>query len=128
MRICIPTHGDEGLTAAVAGHLGRAPFLTVVDTDSGEVAVLENAPHGNGHCHPTAVIEGRGVDAILCSGVGRRAVAALEGAGVRVLVTQAQRVDEAVEALRRGAVRVLGASEACGGHHEGGGHCHHHEG
>ena len=53
-------------------------------------------------------------------------MAALEGAGIRVLVTQAQRVDEAVEALRSGAVRVLGVSEACGGHHgEGGGHCRH---
>ena len=102
MKICIPTHTDEGLEAAVAGHLGRAPFLTLVDTDSGEVAVLQNAPHGEGHCHPTGPLEGRGVDAILCSGVGRRAVAALEGAGIRVLVTQAQRVDEAVEALRTG--------------------------
>ena len=126
MKICIPTHGDEGLEAAVAGHWGRAPFLTLVDTESGEVAVLANAPHGEGHCHPTGPLEGRGVEAILCSGVGRRAVAALEEAGIRVLVTQAQRVDEAVEALRTGAVRVLGVGEACGGHHgEGGGHCRH---
>jgi predicted Fe-Mo cluster-binding NifX family protein len=126
MRICIPTHTDEGMVAAVAGHLGRAPFLTLVDTESGEVAVLANAPHGEGHCHPTGPLEGRGVEAILCSGVGRRAVAALEGAGIRVLVTQAQRVDEAVEALRNGAVRLLAVSEACGGHHgEAGGHCNH---
>jgi predicted Fe-Mo cluster-binding NifX family protein len=126
MRICIPTHGDEGLSASVAGHWGRAPFLTLVDTESGEVAVLANAPHGEGHCRPTGAIEGRGVEAILCSGVGRRAVAALESAGIRVLVTQAQRVDEAVEALRQGAARLLGASEACGGHHgHGGGSCHH---
>ena len=81
MRICIPTHTDEGLAAAVAGHLGRAPFLTLVDTDSGEVAVLPNSPHGEGHCHPTGSLEGRGVEAILCSGVGRRAVAALERRG-----------------------------------------------
>lgn len=126
MKICIPTHGDEGLEAAVAGHWGRAPFLTLVDTESGEVAVLANAPHGEGHCHPTAPLEGRGVEAILCSGVGRRAVAALGEAGIRVLVTQAQRVAEAVEALRNGAVHALGADEACGGHHgEGGGHCRH---
>jgi predicted Fe-Mo cluster-binding NifX family protein len=126
MRICIPTQGDEGLEAAVAGHLGRAPFLTLVDTESGDVAVLANAAHGEGHCHPTEPLEGRGVEAILCSGVGRRAVAALEGAGIRVLLTQAQRVDQAVEALRSGAVRVLGVSEACGGHHgEGDGHCEH---
>lgn len=126
MKICIPTHGDEGLEAAVAGHWGRAAFLTLVDTETGRVAVLANAPHGEGHCHPTGPLEGRGVEAVLCSGVGRRAVAALEDAGIRVLVTQAQRVDEAVEALRNGAVRQLGADEACGGHHgEAGGQCHH---
>ena len=45
---------------------------------------------------------------------------------LRVLVTQAQRVDEAVEALRTGALRVLGVSEACGGRHgENGGPCRH---
>jgi len=126
MRICIPTDGDEGLEAAVAGHWGRAPYLTLVDTESGEVSILANAPHGEGHCHPTGPLEGRGVEAILCSGVGRRAVAALEAAGIRVLVTRADRVDAAVEALRTGAVRVLELNEACGGHHgEGGGHCRH---
>jgi predicted Fe-Mo cluster-binding NifX family protein len=126
MRICIPTHGHEGLKAEVAGHLGRAPFLTLVDTESGEVAVLANAPHGEGHCHPAGPLEGRGVDAILCSGAGRRALAALEEAGIRVLLTQAQRVDEAVEALRSGAVRALGASDACAGHHgESHEHCRH---
>jgi predicted Fe-Mo cluster-binding NifX family protein len=126
MRICIPTSGGEGLRAEVAGHLGRAPFLTLVDTDSGELAVIQNAPHGEGHCHPTGPLEGRGVEAVLCSGVGRRAMAAFEGAGIRVLVTQAQRVDEAVEALRNGAVRTLGVSEACGGHHgENDEHCRH---
>ena len=81
MRICIPTHGDEGLRAEVAGHLGRAPFLTLIDTESGELAVIPNAPHQDGHCHPTASLEGRGVEAIVCSGVGRRAVAAIETAG-----------------------------------------------
>jgi predicted Fe-Mo cluster-binding NifX family protein len=125
MRICIPTHGDEGLEAAVAGHLGRAPFLTLVDTESGEVAVLPNAPHGEGHCHPTDPLEGREVQAVLCSGVGRRAVASLAGAGIQVLVTDARRVDEAIAAFRRGALRALGVNEACAGHHgEPGGHCH----
>jgi predicted Fe-Mo cluster-binding NifX family protein len=64
MKICIPTHGDEGLEAAVAGHWGRAPFFTLVDA--------------------------------------------------------------AVEALRRGAVRILGVGESCSGHHgEVGGRCRH---
>jgi len=123
MRVCIPTDGDEGLEAAVAGHLGRAPFLTLVDTESGEVAVLANAPHAEGQCHPTRPLEGRGVEAVLCSGAGRRAVVALEQAGIQVLMTGARRVDEAVHALRAGSVRRLGVSEACAGHAGGG--CRH---
>jgi predicted Fe-Mo cluster-binding NifX family protein len=124
MKICIPSETNEGLAAEVAGHLGRAPFLTLVDVETGEVSVLRNAPHGDGHCDPVAPLEGHGVHAILCTGVGRRAVAALEGAGIRVLVTAAERVSQAVEDLRHGAVRVLSVNEACGGH--AGGSCSHH--
>jgi len=35
MRICIPTERDEGRATAVAGPLGSAPFLTLVDTVTG---------------------------------------------------------------------------------------------
>ncbi|MFN8090942.1 MAG: NifB/NifX family molybdenum-iron cluster-binding protein [Vicinamibacteria bacterium] len=126
MRICIPTDDERGLAGAVAGHFGRAPFLTLVDVDSGEVAVVANRPHGEGHCNPVAAIAGHGVGAVLCAGAGRRAVAALEHAGIRVLVTGASRVEEAVGELRRGAARSLSVDEACGGHHgEHDGGCRH---
>ena len=75
--------------------------------------------------HLRSVAEGQR-QALDC--VGRGAVVALERAGIKVLVTQAQRVDEAVEALRSGAVRALSAGEAClglGHHGESGGHCKH---
>jgi predicted Fe-Mo cluster-binding NifX family protein len=126
MRICIPTHGDEGLGAEVAGHLGRAPFLTLVDTESGELAVIQNAPHRAGRCQPTAPLEGRGVEAVVCSGVGRRAMATLETAGIRVLTTHAARVAEVLESLRNGSVREMSALEACAGHagHTDRGGCH----
>jgi predicted Fe-Mo cluster-binding NifX family protein len=117
MRICIPSDDDQGLAAPVAGHFGRAPFLTLVDVDSGAVAVVANRPHGEGPCNPVAAVTGQGVSAVLCAGAGRRAVAALEDAGIRVLVTDAARVEDAVARLRAGAVRVLSVSEACGGHH-----------
>lgn len=121
MRICIPTQGNEGLAAAVAGHMGRAPFLTLVDTDSGEVVVLANAPHAAGACRPAEPLLGRGIEAVVCGGAGRGAVGALEAAGIRVLVTAAEWVADAVTAVRRGGLRVLGAEEACGGHHGPGG-------
>lgn len=121
MKICIPTESGDGLAAVVAGHLGRAPFLTLVDTDSGEVMVLANAPHGDRSCSPAQSLAGTGIEAVLCPGAGKRAVATLQAAGIRVLLTGALRVDEAVAAARRGGLRVLDAKEACGGHHGSGG-------
>jgi predicted Fe-Mo cluster-binding NifX family protein len=123
MRICIPTHGDEGLRAELAAHLGRAPFLTLVDTENGELAVIPNAPHRDGRCQPTAPLEDRGVEAVVCSGVGRRAMTTLESAGIRVLVARASRVDEVLESFRVGAVREISADEACAGQHHADG-CH----
>jgi predicted Fe-Mo cluster-binding NifX family protein len=66
---------------------------------------------------------GSGVEAIVCSGVGRRAMATLETAGIRVLVARASRVDEVLESFRVGAVREISAQEACAGHHDRDG-CH----
>lgn len=116
MRICIPTHGDEGLGAAVDAHLGRAPFLTLVDTESGELTVVANAPHRDGQCQPAAPLDGHGVEAVVCSGAGRRAVATLAAAGIRVLTTQAGRVDGVLESFRAGGLRELSPGEACVGH------------
>jgi predicted Fe-Mo cluster-binding NifX family protein len=117
MRICIPSDGEEGLAAAVAGHLGRAPFLTLVDTESGELSVVANDPHGEGCCSPARPLAGTDVEAVVCSGAGKRAVASLQAAGIRVLMTSAVTVQGAVTAARRGALYVLDAKDACGGHH-----------
>lgn len=126
MKICIPTEGDEGLAAAVAGHLGRAPFLTLIDTDSGEVDVRTSAPHGGGSCSPVAALASAAVEALVCQGAGRRAVAALEAAGIQVLLTNALRAEDAAAAAREGRLRVLTARDACGGHQGGAPHgrCH----
>jgi predicted Fe-Mo cluster-binding NifX family protein len=127
MMICIPTQGKEGALAEVAGHYGRAPFLTLVDTDSGTLAVVPNAPHGSGHCRPVAPLEGRRVDAVVCLGLGRRARASLEAAGIRVLTTQASRVDAVLESLRAGGAHEMSDAEGCAGH-DGGEGCRQHRG
>jgi predicted Fe-Mo cluster-binding NifX family protein len=67
------------------GHFGSAPFFTLVDSESGEVEVRknDNAHHGGGGCHPMRQLGSRSVDAVVCRGMGRRAVASLSEAGVQ---------------------------------------------
>lgn len=124
MRLCLPTMDDRGRHARLSDHFGSAPFFTFVDSESGSVDVLANrhAHHAHGTCQPAKGLEGHGVDAVVCLGLGRRALAGLQDAGIQVFVTAAADVDGAVEAFQAGQVATLTPAEACGGGR--GTHCH----
>jgi predicted Fe-Mo cluster-binding NifX family protein len=131
MKICLPTENDAGLLAELSPNLGRAPFLTLIDTDSGAIDVVGNAPHGEHGCAPAEPLAGRDVSAVICLGAGVGAVSQLEALGIQVLMTRATSVREALIAARDGELWRLRASHgACGSHgaaDSGCGGCHHDE-
>ena len=103
MRICIPTVDDRGLDSQPSDHFGSAPYFTVVDTKSGECSSVTNGGHGHGgSCTPLALLGPARVEAVACRGMGHGARAALESAGIQVLVAEGASVSEVVEASRRG--------------------------
>lgn len=117
MRLCIPTTDDRGRQGRLADHFGSAPYFTIVDDHADTVEVIGNthARHQPGHCDAARGLEAHRVDAVLCLGLGRRALAGLEQAGIRVYVTPASDVDGVVEAFREGRMTPLTAETACGG-------------
>jgi len=125
MRICLPTTDDRGLAARLSPHFGSAPCFTLLDTATGEVEVLGNdhAVHEHGHCNPAQGLEGRGLDAVVCRGLGRRALQRLQASGMHVLVTDAFTVADALAELEAGVFRLMQEEDACAGH----GHDHGHE-
>jgi predicted Fe-Mo cluster-binding NifX family protein len=137
MKICVPTADDRGLEAAPYGHVGGAPYYTIADTDTGEVRAVRRGSHGHGHgeCGPGSAIRALDVETVVCSDIGRRAMASLEEAGITVLVSAGRTVGEILAAAREGRLRVLSPDEVCAGHgarHGGGGraqrhHRHHRE-
>jgi predicted Fe-Mo cluster-binding NifX family protein len=115
----------------VYGHFGSAPFFTVVDSESGEVEVTHNtnAHHGPGGCHPMRQFGSRTIDAVVCRGMGRRAVASLREAGVQVLVMDRDAehtVQDVVAAAREERLKPFAEQDACQGHGHGQGHGHRH--
>lgn len=124
MRLCMPTINERGLTARLSPHFGSAPYHTLIESDSGEMSVLlnEHARHEHGRCQPAKGLEGRDVHAVVCRGLGRRALAALNGAGIEVLVTDGWTVAEALDAFREGRLAALSPDAACGGGRHGHGH------
>jgi predicted Fe-Mo cluster-binding NifX family protein len=123
MKICVPTENDKGLDSTVYGHFGSAPFFAVTDTETDHVEVITNRErrHRHGECSPAERIGSRGIEAVVCGGMGKRAFQSLAGAGIDVFLSDAETVREAVSAVRDNKVRRLTAESACGGR----GHQHH---
>lgn len=127
MKLCIPTKDDRGPEAEPFGHFGSAPFFTLVDTDTGEIEVVANTNlhHRHGTCHPLSQLRGRGLDAIVCRGLGRRAFTSLASEGIDVMVASEGNVADILAAFEAGVLRPLTEEEACHGRHEHR-HEHHH--
>jgi predicted Fe-Mo cluster-binding NifX family protein len=117
MRLCLPTTGDGGPATPLSHHFGSAPFFTLVDSETGVRSVIPNAhgEHAPGSCDAARLVAGHRVEAVVCLGLGRRALASLDGAGIPVFVSSAGTVAGAVEAFRAGRLARLGAADACGG-------------
>jgi predicted Fe-Mo cluster-binding NifX family protein len=124
MRLCIPTDSNRGLDAPISGHFGSAPYFTLVESDTGCVEVVSNrhAHHAPGTCEAARSLPAHGVGAVVCLGLGRRALDGLRRIGIEVFVTEAGYAGAAVEAFRSGGVTALSSEEACrGGRHQCGG-------
>ena len=107
MKICIPTTGGKGLEETVSAHFGSAPYFTLVDLESAAVEVIENANqhHNHGQCQPMSSIEGRGVDAVVTGGMGRRAIERLNAGGVKVYHAEGGTVREVIDQFKSGRAR-----------------------
>jgi predicted Fe-Mo cluster-binding NifX family protein len=119
MRVCIPTTEDAGLGSRLSQHFGRSAYFTLVDVETSRIEVLPNArpDHEGGECGgPLELLAGRSVDAVVCRGMGRRALDRLRGLGLPVLRTEAWSVVEAVRELGAGMLSPLTGNET--GHHE----------
>lgn len=117
MKLCVPTLDDAGPEARISQHFGSAPYFAVVDTGSERFELVANAhaQHAHGACNPLSVVMSHHVDAVVCRGLGRGALAKLDAAGVPVFVTDRGAVAEALAEFAAGKLQRLTIDEACGG-------------
>ena len=119
MKVCIPTAGNEGLEATVYNHFGSAPFFVIADSESQDVEILENQNlhHEHGQCSPTHLLDSHTIKAVLCQGMGKRAVMKLQEAGITVYLTGTNTAGQALKDFAENKLLTLDASSACSGHH-----------
>jgi len=117
MKICIPTLGNKGLDDNVGEHFGRVPTYTIINLDTSEVKVVPNISHHmGGQGNPPEIMAREGVDAMVCQGLGRRAIAMFEELGIDVYIGASGTVKDIIEAFKGGKLQKAGVSDACGQH------------
>ena len=130
MKVCIPTMGKRGLDEQVGEHFGRVPTYTIVDTETKEVTVIDNtSEHMGGRGYPPEIIAKTGTQAMLCSGLGRRAIAMFEDLGIMVYVGANGTVMDTLTMFNEGQLQPATDANACKQHafrREDHDHHHHH--
>jgi len=115
MKICIPVQTNEGLKAAVDRHFGSAPYFLIYDSDKEAFEVISNSDehHSHGMCHPLRVLEERSLDAVVCVGMGARAVKKLKQGGLKTYRTKVETAEETIREYREGVLEEITIENAC---------------
>jgi len=117
VKICVPTLGDRGLDEYVSEHFGRAPTFTIVDLKTNEVKVIPNtSQHMGGKGYPPEIMAQLGVEVMICSGIGPRAISLFENFGIEVYVGAHGTVRETIQAWQAGRLQMATDENACKAH------------
>ncbi len=121
MKVCVPSMEIGGLDDYICEHFGRAPTFTVVDLDTGEVEIIPNtSEHMGGIGKPPELIAKAGVDVMICSNLGPKAIAMFRQLGIKVYVGASGKVRDAIRLWQEGRLMEGTEAIACSEHRHGG--------
>ena len=117
MKIAI-TAESETLTSQLDLRFGRAKYLIVVDTATGDFKAYDNsvnlnAAQGAG-IQTGGNIANLGVEAVITGNVGPNAFRTLNAAGVKIFLAEKQTVAEAVESFKAGTLKETNSANVQG--------------
>ena len=116
-------------------HFGHTEEFKVYEVEDNKVVSSEVVgSEGQGHGALAGLLSGKGIDVLICGGIGGGAQAALAERGIELCSGATGSADEAVEAYLRGELQSAGCTcdhhgegHTCGDHEDGGCHsggCH----
>jgi len=117
MKIGVPTMGDKGMDETIGEHFGRVPTYTIVDLDTNEVTVIPNTSHHmGGQGQPPEILQSKGIQVMLCRGLGMQAITLFQGFGIDVHIGATGTVREAIDAFKLGQLQKAAIGNACEQH------------
>ncbi len=117
MKICV-TASSEGLSAPLDSRFARAPFMVLVDGETGDAETIANAATSAGHgagIQAAQTVTRLGAEVLLTAHCGPKAFEVLAAAGVKVFGVQGGTVSEAVDAWNTGRLVEMENSNSAAG-------------
>ena len=110
MKIAITAQGKE-LSSEIDIRFGRAKWLILVDTESGDFqahdnAVNLNAAQGAG-IQTGQNIANLGIEAVITGNVGPNAFKTLNAADIKIFLAEKQTVQEAIDSFKAGELKEI---------------------
>jgi len=100
-RIAVSANENNGLDSTVSSHFGRCPYFVLVDLQDGEITTTSAVPNPYYSQHQPGQVPGfihsQGVDVMLSSGMGGRAIAFFEQYGIQAATGASGTVRHALE-------------------------------
>lgn len=108
MKIAITAETDQGLASPVAQHFGHAPHFVLATVEAGAVSTVEVIANPFAEAHepgqiPTFIHE-QGAEVMISGGMGGRAIAFFNEAGVATATGATGTVAEALQAYLSGTL------------------------
>ena len=90
----------------------------IYDTDNKAVKVIENSNkhHAHGTCHPIGILEAQDINAVICKGMGARAVQALNKSGIWAYKADGETVEDIVAEYKKNKLNPITVKNACKDH------------
>lgn len=127
MKVCFPVKNSPSLESEVYGHFGSAPSFVLVDTDTNDLKVINNADqhHAHGMCSPIRALGGHDIDCVVVGGIGGGALTKLNQSGIKVYKAAAATVSENLALFTAGNLSAFVPGHVCSGHANGSACSHH---
>lgn len=110
MKIAI-TAEAENLTSQIDLRFGRARYLIVTDTDTGDFKANDNSVNLNvaqgAGIQTGSNIANLGVEAVVTGNVGPNAFRTLNAAGIKIFLASKQTVSEAIDSFKAGNLKEI---------------------
>ena len=108
MKICFPIGEDYSTDSRILEHLGSAPILMVVDTDTGASVSFNNRIKSDGHqCVPFKALRGMSIDAAVADSICDKALNILTDNGVAVFIRPSATISGTLQLILSGKIAYL---------------------